>query len=74
MGKFLTADSPFVINMVKMYERFVKALYNFGDCDFYADKISKWDKKNSQPCGLTLHFRCVVDSCALVMPIYGLII
>lgn len=43
MKKFFDENHPMIINMKKMNARFVKALYTFGDCDFYADKISKWD-------------------------------
>jgi aminoglycoside phosphotransferase (APT) family kinase protein len=38
-------DSPFVQGFYRMFNAFVEAVKNYGDCDVYAAKISNWDVK-----------------------------
>jgi hypothetical protein len=36
-------DSPFVVGFVRMFNAFVDAVKNYGDCDIYYEKFAKWD-------------------------------
>ncbi|KAL7051620.1 hypothetical protein ACKWTF_004532 [Chironomus riparius] len=37
-------NNPFTAVFIRIFEEYMKVLRTYGDCDFYADKISKWDK------------------------------
>lgn len=41
----LPEDSAFGIGLGKILQAFIKAVKNYGDCDVYAEKIARWDKK-----------------------------
>lgn len=37
-------DSPFYDSMMGIFDGFMDAVKNYGDCGIYADKILQWDK------------------------------
>lgn len=38
-------ESPFVAGFVRMFDEVIKALRRYGDCDIYADKMDKFERK-----------------------------
>lgn len=42
----LDKNHPFMNAFMRQEKAFVSSIWSYGDCDVYADKISKWDLSN----------------------------
>jgi hypothetical protein len=43
-------NNNFTVVFMRIIDEYLKVLRSYGDCDFYADKISKWNKFRAVTC------------------------